>query len=322
MITALAYLGINSPRKDDWPQLATGVWGAMVADPGPDGAVRIKIDEALWRVQIHPGEKDEVAYLGWMVDAEEDLDAVADALDEMGIAVERGDAELAEARGVNQILSFTDPWEFRHEVTWGQMTIPWSFAPTLPMSGFVTGAQGLGHVLLLLPDIEEGHRFYSRLGFVLSDKIIVPGQLNARFYHCNKRHHTLAIGQCPPGMAGLQHMMLQTNTLDDVGLAYDRVLEQEVPITFTIGRHTNDEQFSFYHALPSSFHCEYGWGGLEITEDWVTRTFDRTATWGHHRHPSGKGQRPAIIHKLPEGAPQDAGTSAEEKAVAEEPQPA
>ena len=27
-----------------------------------------------------------------------------------------------------------------------------------------------------------------------SDKIIVPGQLNARFYHVNARHHTLALG--------------------------------------------------------------------------------------------------------------------------------
>jgi len=27
----------------------TKVWGAQLAEPGPDGAVRIKFDDALWR---------------------------------------------------------------------------------------------------------------------------------------------------------------------------------------------------------------------------------------------------------------------------------
>ena len=67
----------------------------------------------------------------------------------------------------------------------------------------MTGTQGLGHVLLLIPDIEEGHAFFSGvLGFELSDKIIVPGQLNARFYHVNARHHTLALGERPRAWPG------------------------------------------------------------------------------------------------------------------------
>ena len=96
----------------------------------------------------------------------------------------------------------------------------------VPVSGFVTGTQGLGHVLLLIPDIEKGHAFFNGvLGFELSDKIIVPGQLNARFYHVNARHHTLALGECPPGVAGFNHLMLQTKSIDDVGSAYDMLEE-------------------------------------------------------------------------------------------------
>ena len=55
MITSLACLGITSPNKDEWPEMATKFWGAMVTDPGPDGSVRLKFDDALWRLQIHPG---------------------------------------------------------------------------------------------------------------------------------------------------------------------------------------------------------------------------------------------------------------------------
>lgn len=301
MITSLAYLGIGSPHKDEWPRMATDMWGAMLAEPGPDGAVRIKIDDAPWRIQIHPADQDETRYIGWGVDREEDLDAVAKALAEAGTASERGDEELAASRGVNRILLFTDPWGFHHEVTWGLAAQPATFRPGRPISGFVTGVQGLGHVLLLMPDIEEGHRFFSRLGFRLSDKIIVPGKLNSRFYHCNARHHTLALGQCPPGVAGLNHLMLQVGSLDDVGTGYEIARETGVPITLTLGRHTNDKQLSFYHSTPSSFHVEYGFGGVEVDEDtWVPRVYDRTAVWGHEQHPDGHGRPPGIMHPLTE----------------------
>jgi extradiol dioxygenase len=277
VITSLAYLGIKSPNYGEWPDLVTKVWGAQLAEPGPDGAVRIKFDDALWRLQIHPGEQDETAYIGWGVDHEEDLQAVLKTLADLGVAAEVGSDELAAERAVNRIITFTDPWGFRHEVTWGQSHIACSFQPSRPISGFVTGQQGLGHVLLLLPDIEQGHDFFSKLGFRLSDKIIVPGRLNARFYHCNARHHTLALGQCPPELAA-QH---------------------GVPITRRVGRHSHDRQFSFYHSTPSSFHVEYGFGGLEVDEEaWVPRVYDRTAIWGHRPHPSGKGRPMGIMHQL------------------------
>jgi catechol 2,3-dioxygenase-like lactoylglutathione lyase family enzyme len=151
-----------------------------------------------------------------------------------------------------------------------------------------------------MPDIEAGHEFFSKLGFRLSDKIIVPGRLNARFYHCNARHHTLALGQCPPGVAGLNHLMIQLNSIDDVGTGYELAQEHGVPLTLTIGRHSNDKQFSFYHSTPSSFHVEYGYGGLEVDDDeWVPRVYDRTAIWGHKPHPDGQGRPPGIMHPLP-----------------------
>ncbi|MEV5413289.1 VOC family protein [Thermopolyspora sp. NPDC052614] len=300
MITSLAYLGIKSPNKDEWPDLVTKVWGAQLAEPGPDGSVRVKFDDALWRLQIHPGEQDETAYIGWGVDHEEDLHALLKTLADLGVAAEVGSDELAAERAVNRIITFTDPWGFRHEVTWGQSHIACSFQPSRPISGFVTGQQGLGHVLLLLPDIDQAHEFFGKLGFRLSDKIIVPGRLYARFYHCNARHHTLALGQCPPGVAGLNHLMIQLQSIDDVGLAYELAEEHGVPLTMTLGRHSNDRQFSFYHSTPSSFHVEYGYGGLEVDEEaWVPRVYDRSAIWGHKPHPSGKGRPMGIMHQVP-----------------------
>jgi len=281
--------------------MASEVWGAHVAESGDDGAVRIKFDGAPWRVQIHPAERDETAYLGWGVDHEEDLDTVAAALSGMDVTASFGDRTLAEARAVDRLLVFEDPWGFRHEVVWGHQYHHRSFVPGRPMSGFVTGEQGLGHVLLHLPDIEEGHRFFRAIGFRLSDKIVVPNGLNARFYHCNARHHTLALAECEPGRAGLGHLMIQVQSIDDMGTGYDLVQERDIPVTLTLGRHTNDLQLSFYHATPSSMHVEYGYGGVELDdESWVPKVYEKTAIWGHHRAPELRDLPSAIWHAVPD----------------------
>jgi len=300
MIKSLAYVGVNSPRAEDWRRFGTSFLGAELAQDGPDGAVRLRVDDAAWRLEIHPAEEDSVAFFGWAVDHEEDLDRVADKLAAAGVATQRGSTELADARNVNRIITFTDPWGFPHEVIWGQHLYPSTFRPGRASSGFVTGTQGLGHVLLLLPDIEAGHEFFSGvLDFELSDKIIVPGQLNARFYHVNARHHTLALGQCPPGVAGFNHLMLQAKDIDDVGQAYDLLEEYDVPLTLSLGRHTNDKTFSFYCATPSLFNVELGYDGIEVTGDWVPQVYERTAIWGHHLDPEAKNRPPGIMHALP-----------------------
>src|SRR3546814_4344594 len=78
----------------------------------------------------------------------------------------------------------------------------------------------------------------------------------------NGRHHTFAFGKLP-GPKKLHHFMLQTNSMDDVGLAYDR-FDAERAIVMTLGRHTNDHMVSFYGATPSGFAVEYGWGAREM----------------------------------------------------------
>ena len=248
----------------------------------------------LWRLQVHPGEQDETAYLGWGVDHEEDLDLVQKALADLGVASERGDAELAEARAVNRILVFSDPWGFRHEVTWGQSHVRSSFAPDAAHLGFRHRAAGPGPRAAAHARHRGGARVLhqARVPAVRQDHR--PGRLNARFYHCNARHHTLALGQCPPGVAGLNHLMIQVGAIDDVGTGYEIAQEIGVPLTLTLGRHSNDQQFSFYHSTPSSLPRGSRLGGLEVEEEtWVPRVFDRTAVWGHKPHPDGKGRRPA-----------------------------
>lgn len=61
-----------------------------------------------------------------------------------------------------------------------------------------------------------------------------------------------------------------------------RCLTEDIHLSFTLGRHSNDEMLSFYALSPSGFDIEYGWGGLEVDdESWHVLTHDCNSAWGH-----------------------------------------
>jgi extradiol dioxygenase len=145
----------------------------------------------------------------------------------------------------------------------------------------VTGAGGMGHVVLIVPDLDAATRlFQDVLGFRHSDDI--EAGLRIRFFHCNPRHHTVAVSAAP-GMAGVHHLMPEVADVDDVGRAYDIVQDRGLPLAMTLGRHTNDGMTSFYVRTPSGFEVEYGAGGrlLDTSAPWTPGRFEATSHWGH-----------------------------------------
>ncbi len=297
MIQSLAYIGFTSPRADDWKRFGPDVLGLEVVEPGPDGAVRLRNDDAAWRLAIHPGATDDLAYLGWAVDGESALTAAIESLSIAGVEVVRGDDTLASEREVESVAWFRDPFGFRHELSHGQHFQPGTFTPGRPLSRFVTGDGGLGHVVLIVPDLDEATAFFGGLlGFRHSDDI--DNGLHVRFMHCNSRHHTVAFSAVP-GMVGVHHVMLEVAEVDDVGRAHDIVNEQQLQLAMTLGRHTNDEMTSFYVRTPSGFEIEYGSGGrlIDTTESWTPGHYDSTSYWGHR--PPTEPLFPGILRPAP-----------------------
>jgi extradiol dioxygenase len=281
VIEALSYVGFRSPRADEWKSFGPGILGLEVVDPGPDGAVRLRNDDASWRLAIHSGDADDVAYLGWSTGDATGLAQTAAVLRGAGIDVHAGDAELIASRDVEGIEWFVDQFGFRHELTYGLRTAPGTFTPGREGVSFVTGDGGLGHAVLIVPDLEAATQFFvGVLGFRHSDDIDMG--LHVRFLHCNARHHTLALSHVP-GMVGLHHVMLEVSDVDDVGRAYDEVNARGLPVAMSLGRHTNDHMTSFYVRTPSGFEIEYGSGGrlIDVTEPWKPAHYDAMSFWGH-----------------------------------------
>jgi biphenyl-2,3-diol 1,2-dioxygenase len=285
----LGYLGFKVSSIEEWSDFALETLGLMGA-PAPRGSLRFRMDAQAWRIAIEPGDEDDIAYVGFEVRGPAELAAVQARLADAGVAVDEVDPELLNERKVLGLIRCRDPDGLPVEIYYGPTERGEApFRSWAAVSGFVTGEQGLGHVVLSARDISAARRFYGEgLGFRLSDTIRMQVSpefaLELEFYHCNSRHHTLALVPAPAPKR-LHHFMLQAATLDDVGFALDRVAAAKIPLTNTLGRHTNDQMVSFYARTPSGFEVEYGWGAREIGPEWRVARHDRTSLWGHHRQP-------------------------------------
>ena len=142
-----------------------------------------------------------------------------------------------------------------------------------------------------LLDDEAALAFYcDTLGFNLRDSMSMPGEFVGKpagskawlwFLGCNPRHHSLAFLPMP-NPAKCVHIMLETERLDDVGRAMERVKKYGAKLSATLGRHMNDQMVSFYVKSPSGFDVEYGTEGLTVEDaKWVARESTAVSYWGH-----------------------------------------
>ena len=285
-ISRLGYLGFEVSDVAAWERFAVDALGLLVSERRSDGTLALRIDEQAQRIVLHPGPRDDLAYAGFEVDDEPTLRRLSDELTGAGFPTrDMGDA-VAHARRVKRVHRLEDPNGAPIELFHGPARAAEPFRSSLVPSGFVTGDEGLGHVLFGTLDPAATERFYCELlGMRLSDRIeaeLAPGlSLRATFLHANPRHHTVAFAAAPMPKR-VHHFMLEVGAMDDVGLAYDRCLAAGIPIANTLGVHPNDRMFSFYARTPSGFDVEFGYGGRKIDDStWKVEQYDRVSVWGH-----------------------------------------
>jgi 2,3-dihydroxybiphenyl 1,2-dioxygenase len=282
-VKALGYLEVGVSSLADWQGYAQDVLGVACLPVGD--ALTLRYDAECWRIRLVETGEDDIRCAGFQVGSLEGLGAMRARLEAQGVNVTEAEEAEARDRGVDTLLHCNDPFGLRIELYVGDRRIGAPFVSPRGVSGFVTGEQGLGHVVLMVPERETAEAFYmDGLGFLLSDHIEMgpPGrQLTLTFLHCNPRHHTIALVPVPAPRR-LNHVMLQLESLDDVGSGLDAAGRAGVKISSSLGRHTNDQMVSFYMQTPSGFDVEYGFGGREIDDaTWRPGKYDAPSIWGH-----------------------------------------
>ncbi|CRK50828.1 Iron-dependent extradiol dioxygenase [Rhodococcus sp. RD6.2] len=288
-IRSLGYLRVQTQDVPRWRELVVdGLGMAVGTGPDPDG-LYLRIDERTSRLQVLPGDVDKVVAVGWEVRDQFALRAVREQVEKAGVEVRDLTQDEADLRRFEQGITFTDPAGTALEVFFGPVL---DHSPIVTPHGgrFVTGAAGLGHVVLPTPHYQETYDFYTEvLGFLPRGAIRLGGPgapgpaRRVRFLGINQRHHSLAICPAPPTDApGMVHLMMEVDTLDAVGQALDRINKLGFSLSSTLGRHTNDKMVSFYVRAPGGWDIEFGTEGMLVDESHFTaEEITADSYWGH-----------------------------------------
>ena len=287
-LKSLGYITVSTDDIDRWRRFAFDVLG-FAEGKGPDpSALYLRMDERAARLIVVPGESDRVLTVGWEVRDRPALQRVKATLDGAGVPFKQLSVDEAETRQVEEAITFEDPAGTVVEIFHGAVL---DHSPVVTPFGarFVTGDQGLGHVVVPATDPDGLFDFYTDvLGFRSRGAFRVPlpkefGPVRVRFLGINERHHSLAVvpaaHQRDPRLV---HIMVEVDTLDAVGQALDRVNAEGFQLSSTLGRHTNDKMVSFYVRAPGDWDIEFGTDGMRVDESYYTaEEITADSYWGH-----------------------------------------
>jgi len=290
-VAASGYLRIASANVDAWMEFGTGVLGLMDADrEDAAGARFLRMDDHPFRFMVEPSDEDRLLATGLEFPTAQAWESVLDTLTAAGHKPELGSAEEAARRCVTAFASVQDPAGNTLELYWGRSLDYSPLNSPVGVPGFVTtyqstGDMGFGHVVLPAPNLDETTAFYTDIiGTGLTDILSPPGMdgLKINFMHANNpRQHSVALFGGPHPL-GIVHLMIEVDSMDELGRAIDRAQAANAHFLASLGRHVNDNMCSVYLLAPGGIAVEYGYDGLLIDPATHVATVSSEGDlWGH-----------------------------------------
>jgi catechol 2,3-dioxygenase-like lactoylglutathione lyase family enzyme len=129
--------------------------------------------------------------------------------------------------------------------------------------------RSLSHVVYFVPDAAKAEAFYSRLGFVCTDRFTGIGPFLRPAG--TLEHHTLFFIQTPPFMKGCEHFTFHMGGPTELMLAGKRFVEKGYQSFWGPGRHLYGSNWFWYFTSPFGCKLEYD-ADMDLHDDrWVAR---------------------------------------------------
>jgi 2,3-dihydroxybiphenyl 1,2-dioxygenase len=291
-VLELAYVGLALRDRPAFERIVADVVGLV---PGSSSSAQScwRNDDRVHRLLLDDGPANDIAYFA-LEATPGDFDDVVDRLRRSGTAVHPGHEGQDAARRVRRLVNVATPWGVPLEIVCGLAVDEGGVPKTSVVPrGFRTGALGFGHLVFATDNLDASDKFLRvGLGFCQTDWIEIElprTKIIVRFYHCNPRHHTVALaGIAIPSGRRLDHLMVEANDVQDVRAAYERAVAAGHAMALSLGQHENDGVESFYVATPSGINLELGAGGRIVGKPWDGDVlYQRTSIWGHKRSAAG-----------------------------------
>src|ERR1700727_1683981 len=173
-IRGLGYMGVGASGPSGWSAFATDWLGMQMIERG-NTARAFRMDDRAQRLVIDRSLAEGERYFGFEVADAAALQSLATRLEAAGVPVRQEPKSLADQRFVKALISFDDPGGNHLEAFYGAAVAAAPFKPGRSISGFRTGALGMGHVVFHVRNIDALLGFYQDLlGLGVSDYITTP----------------------------------------------------------------------------------------------------------------------------------------------------
>jgi catechol 2,3-dioxygenase len=239
--TAISHLGLRVPDLEASLEFYTRVVGLQLHAELERGGVRLGWGAGHHVLDLLPGPRG-LDHFGFEVARSADLRDLRDDLAAAGLAPRPLDASLVGADGFEVL----DPDGNRVQ-----------FHERIDRSGEHGGAAAqrpirLQHITLSTGDVGRMLAFYvSHVGFRQSD------QMGDEFawLRSNRDHHTLAIVNAPQG-GDIDHYSFDVSGWDDMKAWCDRLVDEDVDVTWGPGRHGPGNNLFIFFDDPAGNHIE------------------------------------------------------------------
>ncbi|WAH37988.1 VOC family protein [Alicyclobacillus dauci] len=126
----------------------------------------------------------------------------------------------------------------------------------------------LGHVILNVPNLEQHFPFYTDvLNFKPSDqRFNDKGEMSFVWMRCFPSPYHHSFGFASSETLKLQHVAFMVADINDIGIGYNRLLAQDVPVVCGPGRHYASGSIFVYFLDPDGLTIEYTLGMEEFPE--------------------------------------------------------
>lgn len=129
--------------------------------------------------------------------------------------------------------------------------------------------RSLSHVVYFVPDATRAEAFYSRLGFVCTDRFTHVGPFLRPGGTLD--HHTLFLIQAPPFMTGIEHFTFHLGGPTELMMAGTRFIQKGYQSFWGPGRHQLGSNWFWYFNSPFGCHIEYD-ADMDLHDDnWQPR---------------------------------------------------
>ena len=270
-VTELGYVRFGVSSLEEWRAFATDLVGLEIGDDSEPGRLYLRSDQWHHRIALEENGADDLIGAGLRVAGPAEFTAMQAHLSELGVPYEVAGDGLARDRHVLELLTLSDPAGIPLEIFHGPQVE--AHRPFPPRSADVQPfrdrrrrrgprageSRGPGGDLRLLPEPRDARQPGvpdAHAGWQYG-RIPVHARQLARPHVCLRRAR-------PTASTSITSCWRWT-TWTTCSWPTDSWSKSQYPITVPLGRHANDQTFSFYFKGPSGFQVEIGWGGRPAT---------------------------------------------------------